>query len=66
MMKFIIPVTWSVFGKYKVEATSLKEAIRLVKNSTPPYDALPEGIYINESLVVDMDLVKELNDDKLG
>jgi hypothetical protein len=61
-MKFKIPVYWHVYGEYEVEANSLNEAIQLVEDGTPPYDGLPsEPEYIDDSLRVNMEIVKEIN-----
>lgn len=60
MSKFKIAVTWSVSGTYDVEANTLKEAKEKVL-AEKPYDALPKGKYIDDSMEVDMDTTRELN-----
>ena len=49
-MKFIVPVTWRVWGTYEVEADSQEEAIDKVHKA----NYLPkDSQYIDDSLIVD-------------
>jgi hypothetical protein len=61
-MKFQVPVTWMMSGTYEVEAKTLAEANDRVLDCESPYDALPKGEYVDESMAVDHDRSKELND----
>jgi len=59
---FTIPVTWMLYGKYEVMATSLEEAVDIVNIGVEPYDLLPEeGEYVDDSLEVYTDTLKEFN-----
>ena len=54
---YVIPVTWQMFGTYYIQAESEKEAI---KRALGPNEKLPEGFYVDDSMVVDGEIeVKE-------
>ena len=53
-----IPLVWSMYGKLSVEASSLQEAIELAVGPDVP---LPEGYYLDDSICVDMEALKEEN-----
>ena len=53
-----IPLVWSTYGKLSVEASSLQEAIELAVGPDYP---LPEGYYLDDSICVDMEALKEEN-----
>lgn len=63
MPKFRIPVTWMVNGHYEVEADTIQQACNKVESSEEPYDDLPIGEYVDESMNVDTDSLKEQNSD---
>lgn len=48
--EWIIPLVWSMYGKLKVEAETLKEAVQIALDAETP---LPEGDYLSESVEVD-------------
>lgn len=48
--KWIIPLFWSMYGKLKVEAETLDEAVQIALDAETP---LPEGDYLSESVEVD-------------
>lgn len=53
MNKYEIPVTFEMYGRYVIEANSLKEAIDIILNSVT---GLPqEKEYIDDSLKIDYD-----------
>jgi hypothetical protein len=52
-LEFEVAVTWSMYGTYRVKASSLAEAEEKVLDCEPPYDALPKGEYIDESMKID-------------
>lgn len=54
-MKFPVAITWSMSGTFDVEADSLEEAIAKVEEGKPPYDGLPDGEYIDDSMRIDED-----------
>jgi hypothetical protein len=62
MPRFEIPVTWSVSGTYHVEADALEEAKEKVLDAEEPYDKLPKGEYIDDSMRIDEDALKEMNE----
>jgi hypothetical protein len=57
MQQFIIPLTWEMYGKIRVDAETLEDAIEYVLGPECP---LPEGGYVDESVQVDYDLMKEM------
>jgi len=61
-VKYKIAVIWSMSGTYEVEADSLTHAKEKIENAEPPYEALPKGQYIDDSLVIDNDTTDELNE----
>lgn len=61
MKKFKIAVTWFTSGTYTVEADTLEEAKEKVLNAEPPYDALPKGTYMDDTMLVDDGATEELN-----
>jgi hypothetical protein len=64
MPKYTIPVTWVMSGHYIVEAESREEAQDKVLESEEPYSALPEGEYMDDSLRIDLDLCRELDEEE--
>ena len=48
--EWIIPLVWSMYGKLKVEAETLDEAVQIALDAETP---LPEGDYLSESVEVD-------------
>jgi hypothetical protein len=61
-MKFQIAVTWSMYDTYDVEADSIEEAMKLIREGNPPYDFLPKDPqYIDGSLEINTDMTRELN-----
>lgn len=54
MRIYLIPLVWQMYGKVEVEAASLREAIDYALGPECP---LPEGDYLDESVVVDEDLL---------
>lgn len=54
MKKFIIPVVWTMYGKYEIEATSLEEAISKAENMP-----LPDGEYLQDSFSIDYEGIPE-------
>ena len=64
MPKFDVAVTWSCAGTYRgVEAATLEEAIEKVLDADVPYENLPNGEYIDESILIDHDRTQELNEE---
>jgi len=59
MPKYVIPVTFTMYGKYEVEAENIEEALDEVFGSTTclPFDA----VYLDESLSVSEEDVNENN-----
>lgn len=57
MKQFIIPLTWEMYGKVRVDAETLEEAIEYVLGPECP---LPEGSYVDESVRVDHDSMNEM------
>lgn len=60
-MQFKVAVVWMMSGTYKVEANSLEEAQEKVLDCEPPYDNLPQGQYLDQSMYIDDDATNELN-----
>lgn len=58
---FTIGVQWTEFGEYKVEAESLEEAKRLVMEANAPYDDLPAGEYLDDSLIISDEYTRDRN-----
>ena len=58
---FTVPVTWYMSGTYEVTANNLDEAIEKVLGGADLCSKLPKGDYIDDSMEVNMDLVRELN-----
>ena len=56
MKEYTIPCSWQMYGYMKVEADSLKDAIK--KADDMP---LPDGDYVTDSFEVDEQMVEELN-----
>ena len=57
MKQFTIPLTWEMYGKVRVDAETLEEAIDYVLGPECP---LPEGSYVDESVRVDHDVMNEM------
>ena len=47
-----------MYGTYKVRAETLEDAIYYVKSASVPFDELPEGDYIDDSLVVGVECIR--------
>ena len=61
-MKYQIVVSWMETAVCKVEASSLEEAKELVDGEPDKY--VPEhGDYVDESMRIDDDCTKEMNDE---
>lgn len=60
--EFVVAVTWVVSGQFKVMAKSLHQAQEKVFDD-PLYQDLPKGEYVDDSLKIDHDTTRELNDD---
>jgi hypothetical protein len=58
MPKYVIPVTWMMYGKYEVEAENIVEALDVVFGDTP---LPPDGEYLEDSLYVNEEDVNENN-----
>ncbi len=56
MSTFRIPLVWMEYGHVNVEANSLQEAIAYALGPECP---LPEGTYIDDSVEVDLEALKE-------
>ncbi len=56
MSTFRIPLVWMEYGHVNVEADSLQEAIAYALGPECP---LPEGTYIDDSVEVDLEALKE-------
>lgn len=56
MPTFRIPVTWSVYGHYEIEAQSLQSAIVKAEDL-----CLPEGDYLDDSLEIEHECIEKLN-----
>ena len=55
MIKYKIPVYWTMFDTMEVEAESLKEAMETIDKMP-----LPEGIYVDGSFTIEMDTLNEI------
>lgn len=53
MKTWIIPVSWEMCGKVKIQANSLDEAIEIAENDNSV--GLPEGDYIEASWKVEVE-----------
>lgn len=51
-----IPLVWQEYGHVDVEAASVKEAVAYALGPECP---LPEGAYVDESIDVDYEILKE-------
>ena len=61
-MKFRIPVTWTEYGVYTVEAESLDAACSKVLFAEDECEDLPyNGEFVDNSMEINMDMLKELN-----
>ena len=60
-MKFKIPIDWQCYGVFEVEADSIKEAVNLILDAEPPYDGLPDGDYVDDSMRINWDVLQEKN-----
>lgn len=59
MQQFVIPLTWEMYGKIRVNAETLEEAIDYVLGPECP---LPKGSYVDESVRVDHDVMNEMEE----
>lgn len=57
--EFIIPVTWSVFSKIKVQANSLEEAFEWAKEHLDEIPLDDETDYVDGSYEISADSVEE-------
>jgi len=55
MIKYKIPVYWTMFDTMEVEAESLKEAMETIDKML-----IPEGIYVDGSFTIEMDTLNEI------
>lgn len=53
MKTWIIPVSWEMCGKVKIQANSLDEAIEITENDSSI--GLPEGDYVDASWKVEVE-----------
>lgn len=53
MKTWIIPVSWEMCGKVKIQANSLDEAIEIAENDSSI--GLPEGDYVDASWKVEVE-----------
>ena len=59
MPKFVIPVTYTMYGKYTIEADTIEEALDKVLDENLP---LPNGSgYVEDSIEVNEEDVRENN-----
>lgn len=66
MPKYIIPVTYTMYGKYEIEADTLIDAIDEVHSTAMPLP--PDAEYLTESMTVgeeDVAQNNELSEDEL-
>lgn len=54
--EYNLPVYWEMYGRLKIKANSLEEAI---EKAYAPETGLPHGEYVGESFHVDKELVAE-------
>ena len=59
MKTYIIPCTWTMYGRMMVEAKTLKDATELAYNDEP----LPGGDYLEDSFEVDYEALHHYNDE---
>ena len=59
MPNYIIPVSYMMYGKYEIEADSIKDALNEVHGSTMPLP--PDSEYLIDSLQIDAEDVRENN-----
>lgn len=64
-MKFKVPVEWTMIGEYEVDAESLQEAIEKVNAGEHPFDELPDGDYLDDSLVVNKELAVDMEENNV-
>jgi hypothetical protein len=60
MPKYVIPVTYTMYGKYEVEANDVVEALEVIQN--PALALPPNAVYVEDSLQVSEEDVIENND----
>ena len=59
-MVYAVPVVFSMYGKYKIEANSLKEAIKTIEDYEYETGLPDEYYYVDDSLIIDKDILFEL------
>lgn len=65
MKTWRIPVSWEEYGEIKIEAKSLKEALKIYDTNEDEYP-LPEGTYIDGSFKREcVEFCKEFNIDTI-
>ena len=57
--EFVIPVTWSVFSRVKVQASSLKEAFEWAKEHADEIPLDTDSEYVDASYEISADSVEE-------
>jgi len=62
MDTYRIPLLWTMYGHYDIEANSLEEAIEIALGPDTP---IPEGNYVDDSVAVDYEVL-ELDQGKKG
>ena len=59
LQEYSVPLEWSMWGRIKIKAHSEEEAVKIAFGSETP---LPEGNYIDNSLMIDETGVIEIKD----
>lgn len=57
---YVIPCVWEMYGTMHIEADSLEEAVDIARAGETP---LPEGSYVEDSFVVDEELLSYYNNE---
>ena len=51
---YLVPVTWSMYGRVEVQASSPEEAFQIALEKENDFD-LPDGYYLEDSFEIDTD-----------
>lgn len=64
MKKFLIPVSWTMYGEFVVEAESLEQAIEVVNENVDDKFCIADadGEYADDSFIVDVNLAEEITE----
>lgn len=57
---YSVPVTWEVYGRVKVEANSVEEAIEIIKKDENDMSLPTESYYVDDSFGLSCDDLEEL------